>query len=129
MRDKPHREYDLFNTADYIEVLKEKIPRPFIFGPIDFYDLTEEPFPVDHWYEEILSTLMNSPYIPADNILIHGFNVTAKGKTLKRGSTVLKHSRFLKNLQVYPLPPALVEPTSMEGTGQQLHEQMEEEDE
>ena len=98
LREKPHREYDLFNPTDYVEVLKEKIPRPFIFGPIDFYDLTEEPFPVDHWYEEILSTLMNCPYLPPDNILIHGFNLTAKGKTLKRGSTLLKHSRFLKNL-------------------------------
>jgi len=32
--------------------------------------------------------------------------VTVKNKTLKRASTVVKHSRFMKNMIVYPLMPA-----------------------
>ena len=41
LREIPPRDYDLFKPADYIEVLKEKIPRPFMFGPIDFYGLDQ----------------------------------------------------------------------------------------
>ena len=73
---------------------------------------------------------MNSPYLPADNPLIHGLTIQAKGRTLKRASTILHHSRFLRNLEVLPLPPMLSEPVTMEGT-QQIEgmdgEEMEEE--
>ena len=47
LKEKPHREYDLFKPADFVEVLKQKIPRPFTFGPIDFYGLDQEDFPMD----------------------------------------------------------------------------------
>jgi len=38
---------------DYAEILKEKIPRPFIFGPVDFQELdsVEFEFPADYWNE------------------------------------------------------------------------------
>jgi len=40
------------------------------------------------------------------NLCIHGFKVKVKKRTLKRRSTLLKHARFLKNLEVLPvLPP------------------------
>jgi hypothetical protein len=44
-----------------------------------------------------------------DNICIHGFNVTIKNKTLKRRSSIVKHSRFLRNMEVTPIAPKLVE--------------------
>ncbi len=89
---------------------------------------------MDHWYEQILSTLMNSPYLPADNILIHGFEVLAKGRTLKRGSTLLKHSRFMRNLEVLPLLPVPGDPNEhhqmdMEGMEYDMDEDFEEMDE
>lgn len=40
-----------------------------------------------------------------ENLCIHGYEVTIKNKTLKRATTVLKHSRFLKNMVVYPIYP------------------------
>lgn len=45
-----------------------------------------------------------------DNLCIHGFNVTIKKKTLKRRTTILKHSRFLRNLEVTPVFPPEPEP-------------------
>ncbi len=36
---------------------------------------------------------------------MHGFNVTVKERTLKRGSSLLKHARFLNNLEVTPVLP------------------------
>lgn len=45
-----------------------------------------------------------------DNLCIHGFKVNVKGKTLKRRSSIVKHSRFLKNMEVTPILPVLAEP-------------------
>lgn len=39
---------------------------------------------------------------------MHGVAVTCKGRTLKRASTIVKHSRFMRNLVVaprFPEPP------------------------
>ena len=38
-----------------------------------------------------------TPFMP-ENLCIHGYNVTIKDRTLKRRSTIVKHSRFLRNL-------------------------------
>jgi hypothetical protein len=38
-------------------------------------------------------------------VCIHGFKVCIKQRTLKRKSTILKHSRFLRNLEVFPIFP------------------------
>jgi hypothetical protein len=59
---------------------------------------------------------MNSPHLPSDNILIHGFNILGKGRTLKRASTILHHARFLRNLEVQPMLPAVSEPVTLQGT-------------
>ena len=70
--------------------------------------------------------LTKSPYMH-DNICIHGFKTCIKGRTLKRRSTIVKHSRFLRNLEVYPIVPPepiiVVEEEALEG------ENNEEEDE
>ena len=36
---------------------------------------------------------------------MHGFKVAVKERTLKRRTSLLKHSRFLKNLVVTPVYP------------------------
>jgi hypothetical protein len=46
-------------------------------------------------------------------LCIHGYKVTVKGRTLKRRSTVVKHSRFLRNLEVIPEVPAEPEPVQI----------------
>ena len=43
------------------------------------------------------------------NIAIHGFRVKVKQRNLKRRTSLLKHSRFLRNLEVTANPPAVKE--------------------
>ena len=40
-----------------------------------------------------------------NQICVHGFKVGVKERTLKRSTSLLKHSRFLKNLVVIPVYP------------------------
>ena len=108
----PKAELNLFSPKDFGEALKEQISRPFIFGPVEFtgldQDPEEQPFPATEWHQVIENTLCKSVYLPA-NLCIHGFHITAKNnKTLKRASTIVKHSRFVRNMVVYPMfPPEL----------------------
>jgi hypothetical protein len=63
-----------------------------------------------------------------DNLCIHGFKVAVKGKTLKRRTTILKHARFLRNLEVTPVFPPEPEPV-VEAEAEEKDESDEEEDE
>jgi hypothetical protein len=49
-----------------------------------------------------------------ENVCIHGFKVTIKKRNLKRRNTIVKHSRFLRNLEVYPQFPPEPEPLHAE---------------
>jgi hypothetical protein len=86
--------------------LEEKVPRPFIFGPIEFTNMADDtvPFKDDLYRETVKDTLVKTPYLP-ENLCIHGFKVAVKRKTLKRKTSIIKHSRFLRNLEVYPVFP------------------------
>ena len=44
------------------------------------------------------------------NLCIHGFKVKVKKRNLKRRSSLLKHARFLRNLEVLPVLPPEPEP-------------------
>ena len=44
------------------------------------------------------------------NLCVHGFKVKVKKRNLKRRSTLLKHARFLRNLEVLPVLPPEPEP-------------------
>lgn len=55
-------------------------------------------------HKYVTDSLEKTPYLP-ENVCIHGFNVTIKKRTLKRRTTIVKHSRFLRNLEVYPIVP------------------------
>ena len=101
------KDLDLTNPNDFSEALKEKAPRRFTFGPIDFSDLSlsEEQLPFDHEKAraDIISRAeasMEEPFI-----CIHGYKVQIKGRTFKRRTTMLKHGRFLSNLVVSPIYP------------------------
>lgn len=100
------KEFDLFLPKEFGMALEEKIQRPFIFGPIEFTNLSDinEPFRDDLYRQYIKDILVKTPYLP-ENLCLHGFKVAIKKRTLKRKSTVIKHSRFLRNLEVYPLFP------------------------
>ena len=79
--------------------------RSFIFGPIEFNHLdVPEAFDGEQWRAIVEDSLVNSVYLP-ENLCIHGFHTTIKNKTLKRASTIVKHSRFLNNMIVYPQMP------------------------
>ena len=62
-----------------------------------------------------------------DNVCIHGFNVCVKRRTLKRRSTIVKHSRFLRNMEVLPIFPK--EPEPIKEVSGEIKEGEEEEEE
>lgn len=112
------------NLADFKEALRERAPRPFVFGPIEFTGLDiaeDEPFPGAEWRQVVVDNLLKTLQLP-ENLCIHGFNVTIKNKTLKRASTILKHSRFLRNIKVspvFPAPPQPVEAAPADGAAEE----------
>lgn len=120
----PKRQLDLMNLEDFKEALKEKVPRPFVFGPVEFTNLDlpeEEVFPAVEWRSAVVDNLMKTLQLP-ENLCIHGFNVTIKNKTLKRATTILKHSRFLRNMKVspvFPAPPQQVEAAPAEAAAEE----------
>ena len=85
---------------------------PFIFGPVEFNGLNmsqnEQPFDFESERENVLSLLSRSINMP-QNVCIHGFRVKVKQRNLKRRSSLLKHSRFLRNLEVTANPPPIKE--------------------
>ena len=87
--------------------MKEHIPRPFIFGPIEFTGLDQPLFDGEQWRNIVQAQLEKSIQYPK-GACIHGLSVTCKNRNLKRASTIVKHSRFMRNLIVkpnYPEPP------------------------
>lgn len=100
--------------------MKAKIARPFIFGPVEFegLNLTEEEAPFDPaaQRDKVSATLERGIYLPS-NTCLHGFKVKVKNRTLKRRSSLLKHARFIRNLEVTPLYPPEPEPVPEGGEG------------
>ena len=61
-----------------------------------------------------------------DFLCIHGYKVTVKKRTLKRRSTIVKHSMLLRNMEVIPeFPP---QPEPIEAINEDNGEGEEEED-
>ena len=89
------------------------MPRPFIFGPVEFegLDQTDEQqaFEPESQREHVTSALDRSILLPS-NLCVHGFKVKVKKRNLKRRSSLLKHARFLRNLEVLPVLPPEPEP-------------------
>ena len=76
----------------------------------------------------MIDSLQASPYLK-QNIFIHGLKANVKGKTLKRKTTVVKHSRFLRNLEVVPIfpEPGVVEEGNLEGEENNAEQEEDEE--
>lgn len=91
------------------------MPRPFIFGPVEFEGLDladeEQPFEPEAQREHVTNALERSILLPS-NLCVHGFKVKVKKRNLKRRSTLLKHARFLRNLEVLPVLPPEPEPVA-----------------
>jgi len=104
--------YDLENREDFSKALKHKVKMPFLFGPVEFDGLNlmedKEPFDFQQERENVIKALQRSSFFP-QSICIHGFKVKVKQRNLKRRSSLLKHSRFLRNLEVTPNPPPIKE--------------------
>jgi hypothetical protein len=91
-------------------MIRKVAPRPFTFGPIRFEGLDDPEFDMNAAYDAILSELERV----VGDLCLHGNHVTVKGRTLKRSSTLVKHARFLNNLQVTPEFPQLQMEASMD---------------
>ena len=53
----PKRELDLMVPADFAEALRERVPRPFVFGPIEMTGLDTEHWPADKWRDTVIANL------------------------------------------------------------------------
>ena len=79
-----------------------------MFGPFEFTDLDSGSFDAQKARNRVQKMLENRTILgeAGNQICVHGFRVMVKERTLKRGSSLLKHARFLQNLVVAPVFPA-----------------------
>lgn len=107
------KDLDLYIPAEFGQSLRERIGIPFIFGPVEFNGLnvndSVQPWDYRSVHGDVCSKLRESANLP-DFLCIHGYKVAVKKRTLKRRSTIVKHSMFLRNLEVYPEFPPEPEP-------------------
>lgn len=104
---EPDVNYDLFVPAQFSAALRQKVGRKFTFGPVEFSGLDKE-LDSEAARKLVVDTLEQSSTMKAvgQNLCVHGFKVQVKERTLKRSTSLLKHSRFLHNLEVVPVWPA-----------------------
>ena len=110
--------FDKTKPDGYKGALEYYVKRPYLFGPVEFegLDLTEEqqPFVPEDERKRVTDVLERGTGMPP-GLCIHGYQVTVKDRNLKRRSSLLKHARFLRNLQVKPLMPEVVEEAPVSG--------------
>lgn len=112
-------QFDLNAPNEFAAALKKKIGRRFTFGPITFTDLDQ---PIDaEATRQLVQDMLNGTESmqKAGEILVHGLRIKVKDRTLKRGTSLLKHSRFLSNLEACPVFPAEPEPQPENNEGQE----------
>lgn len=115
---KKEETFDTATQEGFDKALRHHIKRPFLFGPIVFegLDLDDavDPFNPEDQRKRVTDLLERGIHLPT-GLCQHGFRVTVKGRNLKRRSSLLKHARFLKNLEVRPNgPPPPVEEVKAE---------------
>lgn len=114
--------FNLENKEEFGKALKAKIRMPFLFGSVEFagLNLSEDEEPFDYLFERenVINILQRSSFLP-QNLCIHGFRVMVKRRNLKRRTTLLKHSRFLRNMEVMPNPPPVKEEAREENEGEE----------
>jgi hypothetical protein len=106
-------DFDLTHPVSFQRALQARVTRPFIFGPVAFegLDLAADDTPFDPEAERarVAAALERSPCLP-DKLCTLGFKILIKKRNLKRRSSLLKHARFLRNLEALPILPDLPEP-------------------
>ena len=114
-------EFDLFVPDSFKKALQAKVPRPFIFGPVEFdgLHLTDDvqAFEPEQERHRVTGVLERNITLPS-GLCVHGYKVCVKKRNLKRRSSILKHARFLQNMEVFPtVPPEPVIEEEGEGSG------------
>ena len=120
------KELNLNLPVEFRQAVQEKVGNNFVFGPVTFKNLDNDQFDEEKAREAVLEALSKAPEIPK-GLFIHGFKVLIKGRTLRRATTIQKHSRFLANLTVEPIFPP--EPKPVEDVNEEEGGREEEEDE
>jgi hypothetical protein len=96
-----------------------------MFGPIQFADLDSDSFDGQKQRNRVQKMVESKTVVaePGNQIFVHGYRVMVKGRTLKRRTSILKHSRYLKNLVVSPVyPEPIVEVDDAEGDEEEVNE-------
>lgn len=109
--DSGAQNWDLFLPSQFAQALKHKFTRRFTFGPVEFSNLDQGMDSIQG-RQLVTDALEQSPSFaePGSSVCVHGYRVAVKERTLKRATTLLKHARFLQNLEVTPVWPAEPEP-------------------
>lgn len=113
----------------FATALSKKLPRPIVFGPIEFTDLSQaDGFDEEKAREGIINVMEKTMDLgeKATEVCIHGYQVMVKERTLKRRTSILKHSRFLANMEVRPTYPP--EPEQAADDHEEREEEQEESD-
>lgn len=116
---KKEETFDTSTQDGFDKALRHHVKRPFLFGPIVFEGLdlddTVSLFDPEEQRKRVTDLLERGVKLPT-GLCQHGYRVTIKKRNLKRRSSLLKHARFLKNLEVRPNgPPPPVEEVKEEG--------------
>ena len=99
---------NLNDPADFAKAISKECPRPFTFGPIEFSELNAmDAFDASAQKLRIIDSL--DLHMPQPSCCIRGHTVQIKKRNFKRRSTMLKHGRFMQNLQVIPVYPKTME--------------------
>lgn len=88
---------DLFMPDQFQRAIKQKFGRRFTFGPIEFEGLNTNSLNPAEARQLVINNLEQTEHLqaPGSSIFVHGYRVAVKERTLKRGSSLLKHARFL----------------------------------
>lgn len=114
--------FDKESQQGFKDALEHHVKRPFLFGPVEYegLDLTDEdePFAYEDARQKAISILERGVNI-SPNLCSHGYRVLVKGRNLKRRSSLLKHARFLRNLEVTPNMPPIKEEEAPAESGEE----------
>lgn len=110
--------FDKGGQQGFKDCLEYYVQRPFLFGPVEYegLDLTDaqQAFAPEDARQRAIDILERGVQIPTD-LCPHGYRVLVKGRNLKRRSSLLKHARFLRNLEVIPNMPPVREAVKEDG--------------
>lgn len=98
---------DFTKNDQFLRHLRRAAPRAFTFGPIKFsnLDVDDSDAISDARVKAVVDKLHEVSVLGENRICVLGYKVRVKARNLKRRTCLLKHARFLKNLDVVPIVP------------------------